>query len=196
VSTNAPPTSGMLGRGTVFVFVGLFDLYFVNNSISPDPLATPEGGDGAACSAALPNEGQWVPRPIALARQRTQEVVRHVSASPFVAVAEASSPKPGIASPHRKGGVDPAAVEPLRGEGGTTVREDAGGVRASPPTQLKALCAMSAGVSSIRDEGGANGRRVVTHRPGLVPQGVNNLGEALAAICSHASFPQMPGAPA
>jgi hypothetical protein len=30
---------------------------------------------------------------------------------------------------------------------------------------------------------------------GLAPQGVNNLGEALAAICSLASFPPMSGAP-
>jgi hypothetical protein len=31
------------------------------------------------------------------------------------------------------------------------------------------------------------------HRPGLAPQGVNNLEEALATICSLASFPPMPG---
>jgi hypothetical protein len=37
---------------------------------------------------------------------------------------------------------------------------------------------------------------VATQRPGLAPQGVNNLREALAAICSLASFPPMPGAPA
>jgi hypothetical protein len=32
--------------------------------------------------------------------------------------------------------------------------------------------------------------------PDQVPRGVNNLGEALAAICSLASFPSMLGAPA
>jgi hypothetical protein len=64
-----------------------------------------------------------------------------------------------------------------------------------PPTQLKALCTVSAGAGSTREEGGANGGTVVTQRPGLAPKGVNNLGEALAAICSLASFPPMSGAP-
>jgi hypothetical protein len=49
---------------------------------------------------------------------------------------------------------------------------------------------------SIREEGRANGGTVVAPRPGLAPQGVNNLGEALAAICSLTCFPPMPGAPA
>jgi hypothetical protein len=112
-----------------------------------------------------------------------------------MAIAEVPSPKLDAASPQCKGGVDSAAAEPLRGEGGTAGREDAKGARASPPTQLKALWAVSAGVGSIREEGGANGRTVVTHHPGLAPQGVNNLGEALAAICSLASFPPMLGVP-
>jgi hypothetical protein len=64
-----------------------------------------------------------------------------------------------------------------------------------PPTQLKALCTVCAGAASTREEGGANGGTVVTQRPGLAPKGVNNLGEALAAICSQASFPPMSGAP-
>jgi hypothetical protein len=121
--------------------------------------------------------------------------VRHVSASPFVAIVEVPCPKPDAASPQRKGGADSTTVEPLRGEGGTTGREDAGGALASPPTQLKALCTVSAGVGSIMEEGGANGRTVLTRRTGLAPQGVNNLREALAAICSLAYFPMMPGAP-
>jgi hypothetical protein len=54
---------------------------------------------------------------------------------------------------------------------------------------------MSASAGSTREEGGANGRTVATQRPGLAPKGVNNLGEALAAICSLASFPPMSGAP-
>jgi hypothetical protein len=122
--------------------------------------------------------------------------VRHASTSPSVGVAEAPSPKPDAASSQHKGGEDSTAVWPLRGEGGTAGHEDAGGVCALPPTQLKALCAMSAGAGSTREEGGANGGTVVTHRPGLAPQGVKNLGEALATICSLASFPPIPGAPA
>jgi hypothetical protein len=46
---NARVTSGVPGRGVVFVFVGFIDLCFINNSISPLPLAMLEGGDGAAC---------------------------------------------------------------------------------------------------------------------------------------------------
>jgi hypothetical protein len=94
----------------------------------------PEEGDEAACPAASPDEGRWVPQPVALARQRAQEAVRHASALPSMAVAEALSPKPSAASPQRKGGEDSATAKPLRGEGGTTGREDAGGARASPPT--------------------------------------------------------------
>jgi hypothetical protein len=37
----------------------------------------PRGGDGAACSAASPDEGRWVPRLIALARQHAEEAARH-----------------------------------------------------------------------------------------------------------------------
>jgi hypothetical protein len=183
-------------RGMVFIFVSSFDLCIIDNSISPVPLAMPEEGDGATCPAASPDEGRWVPRPVASVRQRAQEVVRHASTLPSVGVAEAPSPKPDAASPQQKGGEDSATVWPLRGEGGTAGHEDAGGACALPPTQLKALCAMSAGAGSTREEGGANGGTVATHRPGLAPQGVNNLGEALAAICSLASFPPIPGAPA
>jgi hypothetical protein len=42
----------------------------------------------------------------------------------------------------------------------------------------------------------ASDRTVATRRPDLAPQGVNNLREALAPICSLASFPPMLGAPA
>jgi hypothetical protein len=64
VSVNAPATSGAPDRGVVFVFVDSINLCFIDNSISPLPLAMPEGGDGAACPAALPGEGQWVPTPL------------------------------------------------------------------------------------------------------------------------------------
>jgi hypothetical protein len=150
VSVNAPATSDTPGRGTIFIFIGSFDLYFVDNSISPFPLAMPEGGDGAAHSAASPDEERWAPCPIALARQHAQEAVRHASAPPSAGVAEAPSLKPNAASPQCKGGEDSAAAEPLGGEGGAAGREDARGAHASPPTQLKALCAASAGAGSIR----------------------------------------------
>jgi hypothetical protein len=179
----------------VFVFVGSFDLCFVDNSISPFPLAMPEGGDGAACSATLPNEGWQVPRSVALARQQAQEAVRNASASPPAGVADAPSPKPDTASPQCKGGEDSATAEPLRGEGGVAGREDAGGAHASPPIQLKAPCTVSTGVGSTREKGGASGGIVATRRLDLAPQGVNNPGEALVAICSLVSFPPMPGAP-
>jgi hypothetical protein len=55
---------------------------------------------------------------------------------------------------------------------------------------------MSTDSSSTREEGGANIGTVMTRRPGLAPQGVNNVGEALATICSVTSFPPMLGAPA
>jgi hypothetical protein len=168
----------------VFVFVGSFDLCCVDNSISPFPLAMPEGGDGAACPAASPDEGRWVPRPVALTRQRAQEAVRHASALPYAAL------------PQCKGGEDSAAAEPLRGEGGAAGHEDAEGAHASPPIYLKAPCAVCIGVDSTREKGGASGRTVATRCPDLAPQGVNNLGEALAAICNLAYFPLMPGAPA
>jgi hypothetical protein len=82
---------------------------------------------------------------------------------------------------------------PLKGEGGTTGGRDARGAHAPPPT-FKASCAASPCTSSTRVEGGANGGTVVTRHSGLVPQGVSNLGEALATICSLVSFPPMPGA--
>jgi hypothetical protein len=137
-----------------------------------------------------------VPRPIALARQRAQEAVRHAPASPPVVVTEAPPPKPNDAQPQCKGGEDLTATAPLMGEGGTAGRGDSGGERAPPPTQLKALCVASPCTGSTRVEGGANGGTAVTRHSGLVPQGVSNLGEALAAISSLASFPPMPGAPA
>jgi hypothetical protein len=79
VSTNTPVTSGALGRGAIFVFVGFIDLHFIDISISPLPLAMHEGRDGAAFPVALPDEAWWVPRPVALARQRAQEAVKHAS---------------------------------------------------------------------------------------------------------------------
>jgi hypothetical protein len=101
----------------IFIFVGYFDLCFINNYISPIPLAMPEGGGGAAYPDASPDEGRWVPLPVALARQRAQEVVRHASTLPPAGVAEAPSPKPDATSPQCKGGEDSVAAEPLRGEG-------------------------------------------------------------------------------
>jgi hypothetical protein len=68
VSANAPATSCVPGRGTVFVFVDSINLRFIDNCISPLLLAMPEGGDGAAYLAALPDKEGWVPRPVALAR--------------------------------------------------------------------------------------------------------------------------------
>jgi hypothetical protein len=123
-------------------------------------------------------------------------VVRHASALPPVAVAEAPPPKPGAAVPQCKGGKDLTAAGPLEGEGGTTGREDARGACVPPPTQLKAPCTVSPSTGSTRVEGGANGGTAVTRHSGLVPQGVSTLGEAMAAICSLACFPPMPGAPA
>jgi hypothetical protein len=138
VSVNSPAISGTPGRGVVCVFVGSFDICFVDNSISPFPLAMPKGGDSAACPAASPDEGQWVPHPL-LCQGSAQEAVRHASTLPSAGVAEAPSPKSDTASPQCKGGEDSAVAEPLRGEGGVAGRDDAGGARASPPTQLKAL---------------------------------------------------------
>jgi hypothetical protein len=76
-------------------------------------LAMPEGGDGVACPAASPDEGRWVPRPVALARQRAQEALSHAPVSPSVAVAEAPPPEPDTASPQQKGGEDSDVAEPL-----------------------------------------------------------------------------------
>jgi hypothetical protein len=53
-------------------------------------------------------------------------------------------------------------------QGGAAGREDAGGVRASPPIQLKAPCAVSTG-GSTREKGGASGGMVVTCRQNLAP---------------------------
>jgi hypothetical protein len=64
VSVNTPATSGVPGRGTIFIFVGFFELCFIDNSISHYPWAMPEGGDGVACLAASPNEGRRVPAPL------------------------------------------------------------------------------------------------------------------------------------
>jgi hypothetical protein len=111
-----------------------------------------------------------------------------------MAVAEAPPPKPDAALPSCKGGKDSTAAEPLKGEGGTAGHGDARGVGILPPTHLKALCAMSTCTDSIRVDGGANGGTAVACHLGLAPQGVNNLGEARAIICSLASFPPMSGA--
>jgi hypothetical protein len=156
----------------------------------------PEVGDGAAYPAALLDEEWWVPRPVALARQKAQEAVRHAPASPSVGIIGAPTPKPDTVSLQRKGGEDFAAAEPLKGKGGAADHEDAGGARALPLIQLRAPCAVGTSVGPTRERGGAGGGTMATHRPDLAPQGVNNLGEALAAICSLASFPPMPGAPA
>jgi hypothetical protein len=73
-----------------------------------------------------------MPRPVALARQRAQETVRHAPASPSVGVAAAPTPKLDAVSPQRKGGENSAAAEPLKGKGGAASREDAEGARALP----------------------------------------------------------------
>jgi hypothetical protein len=169
VSANAPATSGAPGRGTIFVFVDSINLRFIDNSISLLPLAMPEGGDSAACPASLPDEGRWVPRSVALAWQRAQEAVRHASALPSVGIIEAPTPKVDAASPQRKGGEDSTAAEPLKGKGGGAGCEDARGARAPPLIQLRAPCAVGTDVGSIREKGGASGRTVATHRPGLAP---------------------------
>jgi hypothetical protein len=110
-----------------------------------------------------------VPRPVALARERAQEVVRHASVLPPVAVAKAPPPKPGVALPQRKGGKDLTAAEPLEGEGGTTGHGDAGGAYVPPPTQLKASCAVSPYTGSTRVEGEENVGTAVTRHSGLFP---------------------------
>jgi hypothetical protein len=97
-------------------------------------------------------------------------------------IAEALTPKLDAASPQRKGGEDSAAAEPLKGKGGAAGHEDAGGAHAPPLIYLRASCVVGTGVGSTREKGGASGGTMATHRPGLAPQGVNNLGEALAAI--------------
>jgi hypothetical protein len=61
-----------------------------------------------------------VPRPVALARQRAQEAVRHAPALPSVGIIEAPTPKVDTASPQRKGGEDSTAAEPLKGNGGAS----------------------------------------------------------------------------
>jgi hypothetical protein len=130
----------------------------------------PDGGDGAACPAASPGEERWVPRRVALARQRAQEEVRHASALPPVAVAKAPPPKPGVTLPQCKGGKDLTAVEPLEGMGGTTGCGDAGRAFVPPPTQLKASFAVSPYTSSTRVEGEENGGTAVTRHSGLFPK--------------------------
>jgi hypothetical protein len=87
-------------------------------------------------------------------------------------------------------------VDPLRGVGGATSDEDARAARVPPLTRPSALCAVSPCIGSLRVEGGANNGATASRRLDQVPRGVNNLGEALAAICSLTSFPPMPGAPA
>jgi hypothetical protein len=101
-----------------------------------------------------------VPRPVALARQRAQEAVRHAPALPSVGIVEAPTPKVDTASPQRKGGEDSTAAEPLKDKGGAAGHEDAGGARALPLIQLRALCTVGTGVSPTREKGGASGGTV------------------------------------
>jgi hypothetical protein len=147
-----------------------------------------------SCQAASPDKERWVPRPIALASQHAQEVERH--APPLVAGVEALPPEPDAARPQGGGTEGTTAMEPLGGVGGTACEEDVGEVRVPLLTRPSVLCVVSPCVGSLRVEGGANGRATMPCRLDQVPRGVNNLGEALAAICSLASFPPMPGAPA
>jgi hypothetical protein len=177
VSVDAPTTSCMPGRGTVFVFVDFLDfdlgIFDVSISSAPRPCL---GGDGAACPPASPNEGRWVPHPFTLARQHSQEAARPAPASPLVAGAEAQSPEPDIALPQGKGARGTTTTEPLIGKGGTAGSRDATGARALPLTQLKAPCAVSPCIGSQRVEGGANGGVTVSRHPDQVPRGVNTLG--------------------
>jgi hypothetical protein len=154
----------------------------------------PGGGDGAACQATSPDEERWVLHPVTLARQRTQETARHASALPLVAGTEAPPPEPNTAQFQGRGMEGTTTVESLGGVGGAASKEDAGGACILPLTWSSAPCAPSPWFGSQRMEGGADGGATVPHCLDQVPRGVNNLGEALAAICSLASFPPLPGA--
>jgi hypothetical protein len=142
----------------------------------------PRGGDGAACPAASPDKGRWVPRPVALARKRAQEAARHAPTRPLVSSAEASSPEPDVALPQGKGARGTTAVEPLGSEGGATGDGEAGGACVPPLAQFSAPCAVSPCIGSPGVEGGANSGVTALRHPDLVPWGINNLGEALPAI--------------
>jgi hypothetical protein len=108
----------------------------------------PRGGDGAACPAALPDKGRWVPRPVTLARKRAQEATRHAPTCPLVSSAEASSPEPDVAFPQGKGARGTTAVEPLGSEGGATGDGEAGGACVLPLAQFSAPCAVSPCIGS------------------------------------------------
>jgi hypothetical protein len=158
----------------------------------------PEGGDGAACPAALPDEGRWVPRPVALARQQAQEAVRHAPTSPSVGVTWAPTPKLDTISPQRKGGEDSTAPEPLKDKGGAAGREDAGGARALPvchssSSGLRALWAPASARQGKREGLVAE----PWHRsPGPSSLGCEQRWGRLGRHLSLASFPPMSGAPA
>jgi hypothetical protein len=95
--------------------------------------------------------------------------VRYASSLPFVGIAEAPTPKLDAVPPQCKGGKDSAAAEPLKGKGGAAGREDAGGARALSFIHLKAPCTMGTSVGPTRENGGASGGTVATHRPDLAP---------------------------
>jgi hypothetical protein len=128
----------------------------------------------------------WREMNVALARQRAQEAARHAPASPLVAGVEASSPELDVALPQGKrvGGTTTSQRRGRhcwqQGRWGSvrpTAHRAQGFMRCEPLHWL------------------TKGRRWSKRWSDGFPQGVNNLGEALAAICSLASFPPMPGAP-
>jgi hypothetical protein len=116
-------------------------------------------------------------------------------APPLVAGVEAPPLEPGAVRPQGGGTGGATAVEPLRGMGGAAGRKDAGEACVPSLTRHRVLCAANPYLGSLRVEGGANSRVTVPRRLDQVTQDVNKLREALAAICSLASFPPIPGVP-
>jgi hypothetical protein len=85
-------------------------------------------------------------------------------------VTGAPTPKLETISPQRKGGEDSTAMKPLKDKGGAAGREDAGGARALPLIQLRALCTVGTGVSLTREKGGASGGTVAPNARTWLPR--------------------------
>jgi hypothetical protein len=106
-------------------------------------------------------------------------------------------PSPIDAVQLQGGGAKGATVmKPRGGTGFAASEERTGGACAPPRTRPIIQCTPSPCVGSQRMGSGASGRAVVPHHLAKAPRGVDNLGEALAAICSLTSFPPMLGDPA
>jgi hypothetical protein len=161
------------------------------------PLTMPRGGDYTTRQVASFGEGRWVPRSVALAQQRAQEAARHTLA-PTLAVGAAVPPsEPESAARCRGRSAGSAATKkPQGGAGGATGGEGARRVPPPPLPQPGVPRAEDPCVGQHRIGSRANGSLSVFHHPAPTPRGVNNLGEALATICSLSLFPPTQKAPA